>query len=144
MLPDHSGDNSHQPADDNDIDESNPQVTVPRKGLEFLATYPKLKELSFEMTEKQFLDIARRQNLQPSQSADGASYSIALPDGLEVLVMFGIDGDVDHGQSDFDMKCSGIQRLGVMSSKQSPTMRTHNGFPGPDPESTKVEKREAD
>lgn len=75
--------------------------TTPPKGLEFLKPYPKLYELSFEMTGVEFLSIAQREKLKIGTSEDGESYFIPTGDGHTVIVMFGNNGD----------KCSGIQRI---------------------------------
>ncbi len=76
-----------------------PPRKPPRKGLEFLAAYPKLRDLSLKMTRQQFLDIVKREGLKAERSADGSSYSIPTNDGHLVIVMF--NGD----------KCGGVQRL---------------------------------
>jgi hypothetical protein len=78
-------------------------ASAPRKGLEFLAAYPKFFGLSLEMTEPQFLDIVANQKLKAikNSSSDGTKYLVPTGDGHTVIVMFG------H----FDNKCGGIQRV---------------------------------
>jgi beta-lactamase regulating signal transducer with metallopeptidase domain len=78
-------------------------TSAPPKGLELLAPYPKLHELSLDMTERQFLAIADRQKLKWRKAADGGrtNYFVPTGDGHTVIVMFG------NG----DGKCSGIQRV---------------------------------
>lgn len=71
------------------------------KGLDFLSDYIKLRELSLDMTEKQFLEIASHEDLSLKRSKDGPTYFIDTGDGHEVVVMFGDNGDT----------CSGIQRI---------------------------------
>src|SRR5262249_11462718 len=75
----------------------------PAKGLEFLKPYPKLHGLSLDMTEKQFLEVAKQQDLKPRRmpDVDNPRYEIGTDDGHVVIVMFGSKGE----------KCSGIQRL---------------------------------
>ena len=77
--------------------------TSPPKGLEFLKSYPKLHELSLDMTEQQFLDIVKQQELQPLKTMDGGNteYIIATDDDHSVIVMFDSTGK----------NCRGIQRL---------------------------------
>ena len=77
--------------------------TSPPDGLEFLKPYPKLHGLSYEMTEKQFLEIAKQQGLKPHRSPEAKNprYEIGTGDGHTVIVMFGNKGE----------KCSGIQRV---------------------------------
>ena len=79
------------------------KLHAPPKGLEFLEPYPKLHGLSLDMTEKEFLEIAERQNLKPQRTpdTDNSRYEIATGDGHIVIVMFGKGGG----------KCSGIQRI---------------------------------
>ena len=73
------------------------------KGLQFLAQYQQLRELSLEMTEKEFLAIVVTRKLKVRKATtDGTrTYSIATGDGHTVIVMFRKDSD----------KCTGIQRL---------------------------------
>ncbi len=75
----------------------------PRIGLEFLKPYPKLHGLSLDMTEQQFLEIAKQQDLKPQKSfdSDKPRYEIGTGDGHIVIVMFGNNGE----------KCNGIQRV---------------------------------
>ncbi|MEI8382411.1 MAG: TIGR03067 domain-containing protein, partial [Planctomycetota bacterium] len=78
-------------------------------GLEFLKLYPKLQAISLDMTESQFLEIARQQELKPRKSIDGdkVTHHISLGDGHTLIVMF-----------DKDAKCSGIQRMRSEEAKQ--------------------------
>jgi beta-lactamase regulating signal transducer with metallopeptidase domain len=77
--------------------------TAPANGLEFLKPYPKLHGLSLDMTEKQFLEIAKQQelNLKRTSDVDHTRFEIGTDDGHVVIVMFGNNGE----------KCSGIQRI---------------------------------
>lgn len=74
----------------------------PPKGLEFLMPYPKLHRLSLDMSEQQFLEIIRKQDLKTHKTAQGETFQfrIALGDGHTLIVMFRQDGS-----------CSGIQRV---------------------------------
>jgi beta-lactamase regulating signal transducer with metallopeptidase domain/WD40 repeat protein len=97
--------------------------TAPPKGLEFLTSYPKLHGLSLDMTETQFLEIVKQQQLPwrvlvsrgdvllridkqqdlktfKTVESDKVSHHIALGDGHTLIVMF-----------DKDAKCKGIQRV---------------------------------
>ncbi|MFM9962531.1 MAG: M56 family metallopeptidase [Planctomycetaceae bacterium] len=76
--------------------------TEPPKGLEFLKPYPKLHGLSLDMTEPQFLEIVKQQELKTRKTVEGekVTHHIALGDGHTLIVMF-----------DKDAKCSGIQRV---------------------------------
>lgn len=76
--------------------------TSPPKGLEFLKPYPKLHGLSLEMTEPQFLEIVKRQELKTRKTVEGdrVTHHLALGDGHTLFVMF-----------DKDAKCRGIQRV---------------------------------
>ena len=78
------------------------EETSPRKGLEFLKPYPKLHGLSLDMTEPQFLEIVKQQELKTRKTVEGekVTHRIALGDGHTLIVMF-----------DKDAKCSGIQRV---------------------------------
>lgn len=77
-------------------------ASAPPKGLEFLTPYPKLHGLSLDMTEPQFLETVKEQELKTRKTADGdkVQHRIALGDGHTLIVMF-----------DKDAKCSGIQRV---------------------------------
>ena len=90
------------PADPDAATRSRTEQGLPA-GLEFLRPYPKLHGLSLEMTEQQFLDMARQQELRPRRSPEVKTphYEIATGDGHIVIVMFGNNGE----------KCSGIQRI---------------------------------
>ena len=70
--------------------------------LEFLKPYPKLHGLSLDMTEPQFLEIVKQQELKTRKSAEGekVTHHIALGDGHTLIVMFDKEG-----------KCTGIQRV---------------------------------
>lgn len=95
------------------------------KGLEFLASYPRLHGLSLDMTEKQFLAIAEKQELKPRKTADGGSTQYLIPtgDGHTVIVMFG------KGSS----KCTGIQRIrGEEAPQRVNGDGNANGDPRPD------------
>lgn len=72
------------------------------KGLEFLAPYPKLHGLSLDMTEPQFLEIVKQQELKTRKTGEGdmTAYHMGLGDGLTLIVMFRNDGT-----------CRGIQRI---------------------------------
>ncbi|TXT39065.1 MAG: hypothetical protein FD138_185, partial [Planctomycetota bacterium] len=72
------------------------------RGLGFLQPYPKLHGLSLDMTEPQFLEIVKQQELKSRKTVEGekATHHIALGDGHTLIVMF-----------DKDAKCSGIQRV---------------------------------
>ena len=82
------------------------QINEPRDltadGLEFLKPYPKLHGLSLDMTEPQFLEIVKQQELKTRKTVDGekVTHHIALGDDHTLIVMF-----------DKDAKCSGIQRV---------------------------------
>ena len=82
-----------------EADKNKEAATSPPKGLEFLKPYPKLHGLSLEMTEPQFLAIAKRNGLKPKRN--GGAYWIPADENHSVIVMFGNNGD----------KCSGIQRV---------------------------------
>ena len=71
-------------------------------GLEFLKPYPKLHGLSLDMTEPQFLEIVKQQELKTKKTGEGdkTAYHIGLGDGLTLIVMFRNDGT-----------CRGIQRI---------------------------------
>ncbi len=77
-------------------------ATSPPVGLEFLKPYPKLHGLSLDMTERQFLEIVKQQELKTRKTVDGdkVQYHIPLSDGHTLIVMF-----------EKDAKCSGIQRV---------------------------------
>ena len=74
----------------------------PPKGLDFLKPYPKLHGLSLDMTEPQFLEIVKQQELKTRKTVEGekVTYHIMLGDGHTLIVMF-----------DKDAKCSGIQHV---------------------------------
>ncbi|MFM9964230.1 MAG: HEAT repeat domain-containing protein, partial [Planctomycetaceae bacterium] len=76
--------------------------TKPPDGLEFLKPYPKLHGLSLDMTEPQFLEIVKQQELKTRKTVEGekVTHHIALGDGHTLIVMF-----------DKDAKCGGIQRV---------------------------------
>jgi len=104
-------------ARDGDQEPKKPAVVnaaLPR-GLEFLAPYPRLHELSLEMTEPQFLAIVERHKLQVAKTTEQkrVDYAIELDDGLHVIVMF--DSDTDG--------CRGIQRLRGKSSREQPVVQ---------------------
>ncbi|MBC8115278.1 MAG: hypothetical protein H7062_12915, partial [Candidatus Saccharimonas sp.] len=92
-------------------------ANAPPKGLEFLTTYPKLHGLSLGMTEKQFLEIVKKQDLKTRKTADGdkVQHQITLGDDHTLIVMF-----------DKDAKCSGIQRV-----RGEDTPRAGHGSPDP-------------
>ena len=71
-------------------------------GLEFLKPYPKMHGLSLNMTEPQFLEIVKQQELNTRKTVNGekVTHHIALGDDHTLIVMF-----------DKDAKCSGIQRV---------------------------------
>lgn len=73
-----------------------------KTGLEFLKPYPKLQGLSLKMTEAQFLEIVKQQELKTRKTGEGdqTAYRIGLGDGLYLIVMFREDGT-----------CRGIQRV---------------------------------
>ncbi len=77
-------------------------TSAPPKGLEFLAPYPKLHGLSLNMTEPQFLEIVKQQELKATKTGEGdtTAYHMGLGDGLTLIVMFRNDGT-----------CRGIQRI---------------------------------
>ena len=77
-------------------------ATAPPDGLKFLKPYPKLHGLSLDMTEPQFLEIVKQQELKTRKIVEGekVTHHIALGDGHTLIVMF-----------DKDAKCSGIQRV---------------------------------
>ncbi|MBC7821782.1 MAG: M48 family metalloprotease, partial [Planctomycetaceae bacterium] len=77
-------------------------ASAPPKGLEFLTPYPKLHGLSLDMTEPQFLEIVKQQELKTRKTVEGekVTHHIALGDDHTLIVMF-----------DKDAKCSGIQRV---------------------------------
>ena len=81
---------------------ANAPATTPAIGLEFLKPYPKLHGLSLDMSEPQFLEIVKQQELKTRKTVDGekVTHHIALGDGHTLIVMFGKDA-----------KCSGIQRV---------------------------------
>ena len=76
--------------------------TAPPEGLAFLKPYPKLYGLSLDMTEPQFLEIVKQQELKTRKTVEGekVTHHIALGDGHTLIVMFDKDG-----------KCGGIQRV---------------------------------
>ena len=69
------------------------------RGLEFLDAFPRFDELSLEMTEGEFREIARRKHLDFSRSQDGSTYFVPTEDGHTLIVTFGNNGE----------KCSGLQ-----------------------------------
>ncbi len=75
----------------------------PTLGLEFLASYPKLRELSLAMTEKEFLEIAWKEKLKlhVDLGKEGSKYQLATGDGHTLIVMFRNYGE----------PCTGIQRI---------------------------------
>lgn len=77
--------------------------TAPSIGLEFLSTYPKLHGISLEMTEKQFLEMIKENdlNIRKLETDQGTSYHIPTGDDHTVIVMFKKNSD----------KCCGIQRV---------------------------------
>ncbi len=77
-------------------------LTIINDGLAFLKPYPKLHGLSLGMTEPQFLEIVKQQELKTRKTVEGekVTHRIALGDGHTLIVMFDKDG-----------KCSGIQRV---------------------------------
>ena len=94
---------------------SSQPVTAPANGLEFLKPYPKLHGLSLDMTEPQFLEIVKQQELKTRKTVEGetvggekGSHVIDLGDGHSLVVMFGEDG-----------KCSGIQRVGGEDTRRT-------------------------
>ena len=82
------------------------QINAPRDlaadGLEFLKPYPKLYGLSLDMTEAEFLEIVKQQELKNRKTVvdEKVTYHISLGDDHTLIVMF-----------DKDAKCSGIQRV---------------------------------
>jgi hypothetical protein len=92
-----------------------PSSTRPPKGLEFLMPYPKLHGLSLNMSEWEFLQIVKKQNLKTRKTLQGetVSFPIALGDGHTLIVMFRPDGT-----------CSGIQRVrGEDTAPEDSSMR---------------------
>lgn len=71
-------------------------------GFEFLKPYPKLQGLSLDMTEPQFLEIVKQQELKTRKTIEDekVTHHIVFGDGHTLIVMF-----------DKDAKCSGIQRV---------------------------------
>ncbi len=96
------------PVSDSKGEERRAGVPIPRAeskppdGLEFLTPYPKLHGLSLDMTEPQFLEIVKQQELKTRKTVDGdkVQHHITLGDGHTLIVMFGKNA-----------KCSGIQRI---------------------------------
>lgn len=76
--------------------------TTPPSGLEFLKPYPKLHGLSLDMTESQFLEIIKQQDLKSRRMAEAGkvTHRITLGDDHTLIVMFDKDG-----------KCGGILRV---------------------------------
>lgn len=76
--------------------------TAPQDGLEFLKPYPMLRGLSLDMTQSQFLEIIKQQDLKSRTSVEAGkvTYHLALGDDHMLIVMFDKDG-----------KCKGIQRV---------------------------------
>ncbi len=89
-----------------------PAETSLPEGLEFLKPYPKLHGLSLDMTEPQFLEIVKQQELTTRKTveAEKAAHHIALGDDHTMIVMF-----------DKDAKCSGIQRVRGEQAESSET-----------------------
>ncbi|MEM7559599.1 MAG: M56 family metallopeptidase, partial [Planctomycetota bacterium] len=83
------------------------------RGLDFLDAFPRFDEFSLEMTEAEFKEITRREQLDFSRSEDGASYYIPTGDGHTLIVMFGNNG----------RKCSGLQLVRGESKKSKPPWR---------------------
>ncbi|MBI5761457.1 MAG: M48 family metalloprotease, partial [Planctomycetales bacterium] len=77
-------------------------IAAPRDGLGFLTPNPKLHGLSLDMTEPQFLEIVKQQELKTRKSVEGekVTHHIGLGDDYTLIVMFDKDG-----------KCRGIQRV---------------------------------
>jgi hypothetical protein len=97
---------SPEPAGDEEKAIARPEPTgksATAKGLEFLASYPKLQGLSLDMTEKDFVALAERENLGPRKTSvdGGTQYRVPTGDGHTVIVMFGKGAE----------KCTGIQRI---------------------------------
>ena len=90
-------------------DEKKADVTSPPKGLEFLKPYPKLYGLSLDMTEPQFLEIVKQQELKTKEIGEEKypCYELPLDEGHTLIVMF-----------DKNAKCSGIQRVRGGDAKQ--------------------------
>jgi WD40 repeat protein len=89
---------------------------APPVGLEFLKPYPKLHGLSLDMTEPQFLEIIKQQELKTRKTVNGqkVAHHFALGDDHTLIVMF-----------DKDSKCSGIQRVrGEDNSGGPPELRS--------------------
>lgn len=72
------------------------------EGVKSLEPYPKLHGLSLNMTEEEFVEIARQQELKTKKTSDDGkvTHHIALGDNHTLIVMF-----------DKDEKCTGIQRV---------------------------------
>ncbi|MBC7819646.1 MAG: hypothetical protein IAG10_22420, partial [Planctomycetaceae bacterium] len=106
-------------------------ASAPPKGLEFLKPYPKLHGLSLDMTEPQFLEIVKQQELKTRKTVAGekVTHHIALGDGHTLIVMF-----------DKDAKCSGIQRVrgennsGTVRGSPDPALDPTAGLPNSDRE----------
>ncbi|MFM9962448.1 MAG: M56 family metallopeptidase [Planctomycetaceae bacterium] len=90
------------------VPDADAETSLP-KGLEFLKPYPKLHGLSLDMTEPQFLEIVKQQELKTKKAVESkkdegegekVTHHILLGDGHTLIVMFGKDA-----------KCSGIQRV---------------------------------
>ncbi len=88
-------------------------TSAPPKGLEFLAPYPKLHGLSLDMTEPQFLEIVKQQELKTRKTGEGdtTAYHMGLGDGLTLIVMFRNDGT-----------CRGIQRIRGEEQEKPPVI----------------------
>jgi hypothetical protein len=79
-------------------------ATVPkrsRKGLEFLADIPSLKDVSLKMTEAELVDILHQQKLDYKRNVSASQLSYWVKPKIHVIVVFGFR----------DGRCSGIQRL---------------------------------
>ncbi len=76
--------------------------STPPAGLEFLKPYPKLHGLSLDMTDSQFLKIAKQHDLKSRTTVEAGkvTHRVALGDDHTLVVMFDQNG-----------KCSGIQRV---------------------------------
>ena len=86
-------------------------TAAPPDGLEFLKPYPKLHGLSLDMTEPQFLEIVKQQELKTRKTVEGkaVTHHVALGDDHTLIVMF-----------DEDAKCSGIQRVRGEDADEAP------------------------
>ncbi|MCA9175199.1 MAG: M48 family metalloprotease [Planctomycetales bacterium] len=72
-----------------------------REGVEFLGDDPQLADLSLGMTRSEFLETVKSREMVATADPDGKTYTLRLPAGGWLRVVFGAEGD----------RCSAILRV---------------------------------